>query len=1173
MCLTVGTISYFPRKNSLDTKKKLLIAVEFSLAIFLFIIPGGPGRPALEDGPDPDELANFHRNGWPTMSSALELFNYYVIDQVAGTSDDKPFGGDETYATASEEKEDDRSGYSSNSDKTEDETEEALPRPGHRHDAQKDAEQDPEAANENDEEGQPDQELGSQEDQVPATNTGVNIAPQAENQTISTQENAPVLVQLLASDVEGDGLAFNISDSPSNGTLSFFSATNGSAVYTPNTGFVGSDSFEFKVIDEGGKSDNARVYIQVIEADPNGDTDEDGSYIVTEDEPAPVQVGDNGNGNDSSNEVIVQPQHGTVSEGSNNTIVYLPDPNYTGPDSFVVNTTDGSGSTITHNVTVNVTPVNDPPVAPNITLATAEDTPVILTLVNGTSDVDGDVTSLIITTFPTHGTISTSPDNATITYTPNQDFQGEDSFTYTIGDVAYNSSGTVDITITPVNDNPALIEGANLEYSTTEDSPVQINILSYVNDVDGDALTVSELSQASNGIVVLNFDGTVIYTPSPGFVGQDSFGFTVTDSNGATVSGTLNITVLPVNDIPPNSDVENPVNDTQLDDVVVIPGNIMPTTEDMIVILDEDSLATIQLNATDPDGDPITFSIVSQPAHGTLVMIDSSAGIVQYLPFANYYGPDSFTYLVNDGMTQSEIATVDLAITGINDLPVAYDDSVYGYEGNATIIDVLAGDIDVDGDLLTIKIAQGPSHGIVIVNGDGTVTYTPDPDFDGTDSFNYIVSDGNGGSASATVTITLGSVNDAPVVASEAVVMDEDQSAEIELYAADEEGAILDLEIVVPPLHGSVEIIPGDNFVVRYIPQTDYHGADGFAFRVTDGLAYSNVASVDIVVNSVNDAPIANSDSFAIAQDMPLAGNVLVNDVDVDGDILSASIGQGVTSFGTIVMNPDGSFVFTPNENFNGVASFQYQISDGNGGIASGTVIITILQVNDSPVARDDVGHTIRNHAVLLEVLSNDIDSDNDVLSVVSVGTASSGTVKITADAKAVIYEPDRGFTGEDRFTYTVTDGQNSAYAAVDVKVHKKHHEDNNHNDDHGSEDDENDDNKAGANDGDEDDCDQKGKSDYDDEKERNKHKHDNDDSDNGGAGNHDHDDKGDDENEKNEHDHDDEENDDNDRDDEGDDKEGNKQHGDNDNDHGEKDDRQDDRDDDHDDEEEDEDD
>jgi hypothetical protein len=1010
----MGAISYFPRKNSLDTKRKLLIATEFALAIFLFLMPGGPGRPAPEDGPDPADLANFHSNGWPESNSWP--FNLVLVEQVAGSSNDES-------------------------------------------------------------------DDGSNEPPI------IIVEEVADDQPVEPEQVAEDEID----DVQGHRRNHH---------------HNQGTTQDPNVGSENDDETN----QESGQGDDASDAVNQTNA-------ASGNYTTLEDQAIQIQLWNNANGSSAVISNITQPLHGTVTFDSNNTLTYTPDPNYNGIDSFVVSSTDGGGSS-TQNVAIIIIATNDLPSASNLTVTTTEDTPLMLTLINGTSDVDGDVTSLVITVMPTHGIVTISPDNKTVTYTPNQDFQGIDSFGYTIADASHNSNGTVDVIVTPVNDIP-IIDGAALDtISTVEGSPVQIDILSHVFDPDADILTISNFTQPLSGVVTMNVDGTVTYAPSPGFVGQDSFSFTITDSNGGTVSGSLTITVLPADVIPPGNDVENPANDTQSNDDTPIPENAAPTAGNVIVVLGEDSSASIQLDATDPDGDAIMFSIVSQPLHGTLVMIDNSSGTVQFIPLANYFGPDSFTYQVSDGIAQSDIASVELVVTGINDAPVVHDDWVYGYEGNLTIVDVLSETVDVDGDLLSIEISEAPHHGIVSVNGDGTITYAPNPDFDGTDSFEYMISDGNGGSASATVTITLGSVNDVPVTANGAVVTDEDQSVEIELHAVDVEGGILDLEILVVPLHGNLEILTGGNFVVRYIPEENYHGVDGFTFRVTDGLAYSNVGSVSIVVTSVNDVPIATSDSFALTEDMPLTGDILLNDVDVDGDSLSASLIPGGTTHGTLVVNPDGSFLYLSEKNFNGVASFQYQISDGNGGIATGTVMITVTNVNDAPVAFDDVAETTCKQPVLIQVLSNDVDSDSGILSVGSVGTASHGSVAISADGKAIIYEPNRSFSGEDHFNYTVTDGTNSDSATVHVTVHKKHHDDDDY-------DDEDDDDDRDGND-----------EHHDHDKTDNDKQDDDHDGDNhGGVGNHD-DDSDEDDNEEKEQNHDDEE-----RDDDHDDKEKDHEH------------------------------
>jgi VCBS repeat-containing protein len=223
--------------------------------------------------------------------------------------------------------------------------------------------------------------------------------------------------------------------------------------------------------------------------------------------------------------------------------------------------------------------------------------------------------------------------------------------------------------------------------------------------------------------------------------------------------------------------------------------------------------------------------------------------------------------------------------------------------------------------------------------------------------------------------------------------------------------------------------------MVRYTPSANYNGADEFTFQTTDGIEDSNIATVTITVNQVNDNPIANPDNKMGQEDTTFGGNLLANDLDIDGDSLVA-VNATATSHGVLNLMADGTFSYTPEADYVGADSFLYTVSDGNGGFATGSVMITITQVNDAPIANDDSGYTTLSQPVLVKVLDNDSDIDSTNLNVGSVGTASHGTVTIKPDGKGVIYTPANGYSGNDQFTYTVTDGSLSDTATVTIKVY-----------------------------------------------------------------------------------------------------------------------------------------
>jgi hypothetical protein len=291
---------------------------------------------------------------------------------------------------------------------------------------------------------------------------------------------------------------------------------------------------------------------------------------------------------------------------------------------------------------------------------------------------------------PVHGTLSGTPPD--VTYTPNADYNGPDSFTFRANDGTADSNlATVSITVNPVNDPPVADDQA---VSTDEDTPVDITLTA--SDANGDPLTFAVVAGPSHGTL----SGTppnLTYTPDADYYGSDSFTFRandgVADSNVATVSITVN------------------------------PVNAPPVADDQAVATDEDTPVDIALTASDADGDPLTFVIVSGPARGTL---SGTPPDVTYTPDADYHGPDSFTFRANDGTADSNIATVSITVGPVNDPPVADDQAVTTAED--TPVDITLTASDSDGDALTFTVVSGLSHG-TLSGTPPNVTYTPDADY------------------------------------------------------------------------------------------------------------------------------------------------------------------------------------------------------------------------------------------------------------------------------------------------------------------------------------------------------------------------------------------------------------------------------------------------------------
>ncbi len=371
-------------------------------------------------------------------------------------------------------------------------------------------------------------------------------------------------------------------------------------------------------------------------------------------------------------------------------------------------------------------PTNNAPTAVADNASTNEDAAVTIDALSNDSDLDGDTLTVESVTQPTNGSVVINADQ-TVTYSPTSNFNGSDSFSYTVADgQGGTDSATVTLSVTALNDAPT---AADDSASTNEDISVTIIVLSNDADVDGDSLTVESVTQPTNGSVVVNPSGTVTYTPVSNFNGSDSFSYTVADGQGATDTANVILSVTAVNDAPAAAD------------------DSATTNEDIsftIIVLSNDA---------DADGDTLTVASLTQPANGSVVV--NPSGTVTYTPVSNFNGSDSFSYTVADGQGGTDSATVTLSVTALNDAPTAADDSASTNEDISVTIIVLSNDADVDGDSLTVESVTQPTNGSVVVNPSGTVTYTPSINFNGSDSFSYTVADGNGATDTATVTVTV----------------------------------------------------------------------------------------------------------------------------------------------------------------------------------------------------------------------------------------------------------------------------------------------------------------------------------------------------------------------------------------------------------------------------------
>jgi len=369
--------------------------------------------------------------------------------------------------------------------------------------------------------------------------------------------------------------------------------------------------------------------------------------------------------------------------------------------------------------------------------------------------------------------------------------------------------------------------------------------------------------------------------------------------------------------------------------------------------------------------------------------------------------------------------------------PTAVDDFISTGEDTPVDVNVLVNDSDPDGDTLTVSDYDTSSTqgGTVSCASAGVCTYNPPADFNGTDIFAYTANDGKDGTDIATVTVIVNSVNDPPVVVDDSATTDEDTPVDVNVLAndSDPDGDTLTVsDYDTSSIQGGT-VICASAGVCTYNPPADFNGTDIFAYTANDGKDGTDIATVTVIVNSVNDPPVAADDSATTDEDTPVDVNVLVNDSDPDGDTLTVSAyDTSSTQGGTVSCASAGACTYSPRAGFNGTDTFAYTAGDGNGSTDTATVTVIVNLVNNPPVAVDDSATTDEDTPVDFNVLANDSDPDGDTLTVSDHDTSSTqgGTVSC-ADTGACTYSPRAGFNGTDTFAYTVSDDNGSTDTAT----------------------------------------------------------------------------------------------------------------------------------------------
>jgi VCBS repeat-containing protein len=599
-----------------------------------------------------------------------------------------------------------------------------------------------------------------------------------------------------------------------------------------------------------------------------------------------------------------------------------------------------------------------------------------------------------------------------IRVTPVSNKHGNSVITIKVSDGDKVASRSITVTVKPVNDAPIIGQGSSTNLSVTEDVVKSITLTA--TDIDSSTLTWSMYSNPSHGSTSISGTGSsksMSYRPASNYHGSDSFRVRVSDG-ALTDIITVNVSTSSVNDAP-----------------IIGQGS----STNLTVV--EDTPKGISLSATDADSSTLTWSMYSNPSHGsTSISGTGSSKSMSYRPASNYHGSDSFRVRVSDGAL-TDIITVNVSTSSVNDAPIIGQ----GSSTNLTVVEdtpkgISLSATDADSSTLTWSMYSNPSHGSTSISGTGSsksMSYRPASNYHGSDSFRVRVSDG-ALTDIITVNVSTSSVNDAPIIgqgSSTNLTVVEDTPKGMSLSATDADSSTLTWSMYSNPSHGSTSISgTGSSKSMIYRPVTNYHGSDSFRVRVSDG-ALTDIITVNISVAAANDTPTISSISNKTIDEDNNTGNIafVIGDMETSTNSLSLS---KTSSNSTLI--PIGNIVFggsganrtvrvTPAANKFGLSTITVTVSDGNK-TRSSSFVINVTSVIDLPtlseINRQVINEDENTERLSLKITNGDEQfysisiqaiSDNSNIASVQASYGSTNTIshlsfeiiKITKDIKA----------------------------------------------------------------------------------------------------------------------------------------------------------------------------
>lgn len=834
---------------------------------------------------------------------------------------------------------------------------------------------------------------------VNITVRGPNRPPEAVNDEAATTEDTAITVDVLQNDSDPDGDPLSIvSVKALHGKVQV--TEQNKVLYEPDLNFNGNDRIEYTIADTEGVQASAEVFVNVspVNDDPTPADDNVTTQINTAITFRPLENDSDVDGDRLQISEAVAGQ-GSVEINSDNSLTYSPPQDFEGTDNINYTVVDNHGGSATAKVLVTVsqdTRENHPPTARDDEASLDEDTQVVINVLGNDEDIDGDPLK-VIEAKSEHGQTTILPDNR-LEFRPRPDFHGPSRIDYTIGDGrGGQASAKVVLRVININDAPRPV---NDSYVIDENQTTLLNVLENDIEVDGDSLKVT-FAQASEGEVDIIEQTQLRYTPPTDFKGVIEIRYQVEDSTGLGAEAIASVNI---------GGVANP-----------------PIARDDKAETDEDTPVTVEVLSNDSNGGSGNLSVVSVEAVNGNAKINPNQSVT-FTPRANYHGPAEVFYTITNG-SGNDRAKVELLVRPVNDPPTANNDEFNVTAGTEATLRVMANDSDIDGDTIRLISAQTET-GSVTIHDDVELLYVAPSDFNGLAIINYTITDNHGATASAEASVNVTGGIVLPQAVDDEASTIEDEPITINVLANDSGGApehpLRVIEVMAT--HGAAKINP--DHTVTFKPEPNYHGQAVVNYVIGNGNG-NDSAKVSITITAVNDAPIAVKDEYRIDEDTLGEFSVLGNDIDVDGDPLK--IIAATSNSGQVLIIAETRLEFKPAKDFNGLAKISYTITDPSGLHASTEVAVHVRPINDPPVAVNDNATTDEDTQVTINVLENDSDVDSTDLRVVEV-SQNHGEATIT-DSNTIVFTPSKDFNGTAEFSYTLSDGEATASAAIVVTV------------------------------------------------------------------------------------------------------------------------------------------